>query len=201
MKQKQGNNSYHHEDLRGSLLNAANQILKEGGIENISLRKLADKVNASRTAPYHYFKNKNELLCVIAEDGFIHQQLLSDKVISRQDISPKEKYRLLIHSYIKFAVDNPELYDLMYGRIIWKKKSATQSLRDIAYENFKQNLDNTRYFQEQGLLPINENTLSLHKVRWATMHGLAKLLTDGIYANHDQIDEMCECTVNLFIRD
>ena len=64
--------SYHHGDLRSSLLEAAKAMLSESGIEGLSLRKLADRVGVSRTAPYHHFKDKNELLCAIAQEGFDH---------------------------------------------------------------------------------------------------------------------------------
>jgi hypothetical protein len=55
--------SYHHGDLRSSLLDAANAMLKEHGIEGLSLRKLADRVGVSRTAPYHHFKDKKTSYC------------------------------------------------------------------------------------------------------------------------------------------
>lgn len=195
---KQDKNTYHHGDLRSSLLDAANIMLKESGINSLSLRKLADKVGVSRTAPYHHFKDKNELLCAIAEQGFKQRQLQGMDVVNQQDASNKEKYRLLIRDYITDAVDNPELYDLMYGRTIWKQNAATQSLRDVAYMNFQHQLEMTKLWQQHGLLPAGENTLRLAQVTWATMHGLAKLMTDGIYADQSHIDEMCECAVNLF---
>lgn len=198
MTQKPDKKNYHHTDLRSSLLAAAHNMLKEGGIEHVSLRKLADKVGASRTAPYHYFKNKNELLCAIAEQGFDLQQAQTSHVLLQSELSPKEKHRLLIRSYITFALENPELYDLMFGRNIWKINKATTSLHDTAYAHFQKSLENTQYFQQQKLLPTNVKTLNLHKLLWATMHGLAKLMTDGVYANASQIDEMCECTVNMF---
>jgi len=65
---------YHHGDLTKSLLEAAAAIIKEQGVESLSMRKLADKVGVSRTAPYHHFKDKNALLCALAERGFNQQE-------------------------------------------------------------------------------------------------------------------------------
>ena len=62
--------SYHHGDLRQALLRAAKQLIAEAGIENLSLRKLAERAGVSRTAPYHHFSDKNDLLCAIAAEGF-----------------------------------------------------------------------------------------------------------------------------------
>jgi AcrR family transcriptional regulator len=197
-KSKQKKPSYHHGDLRSTLLNAANILLKETGIEGLSLRKLADKVGVSRTAPYHHFKDKNQLLCAIAEQGFVQWQQDAAKIFNQIGVSPKEKYRQFFHGYISYAADNPEMYDLMFGRTIWKQNSATNELRDAAYPSFHHQVEMTKKWQTQGLMPRDEDTLRLSQVTWGTMHGIARLLIDGIYADRSHIDEMCDCAVNLF---
>jgi AcrR family transcriptional regulator len=197
-KSKQDKSSYHHGDLRGTLLNAASLMLKEMGIEGLSLRKLADKVGVSRTAPYHHFTDKNQLLCAIAEQGFLRWQQDAKFIFNQTELSPKEKYRQFFHGYIRYAADNPEMYDLMFGRTIWKKNSATSELRAVAYPSFHHQVEMTKEWQTQGLMPSDEDTLRLSQVTWGTMHGIARLLIDGIYADRSHIDEMCDCAVNLF---
>jgi AcrR family transcriptional regulator len=176
-------------------------MLKESGIDGLSLRKLADKVGVSRTAPYHHFKDKNELLCAIAEQGFSRWQQDASMIFKQTELSPREKYRLFIQRYIAYAADNPELYDLMFGRTIWKQNTATLSLRNVAYPSFNQQVEMTREWQLQGIMPDTEDTLRLAQVTWGTIHGIARLLIDGIYADRNHIDEMCECAVNLFTKD
>ncbi|MFT4939813.1 MAG: AcrR family transcriptional regulator [Paraglaciecola sp.] len=192
--------SYHHGDLRTSLLEAATAMLKEDGIEGLSLRKLADRVGVSRTAPYHHFKDKNELLCAIAEVGFSRWQADARKIFAQENLSTREKYRQFFQGYIGYAADNPEMYDLMFGRTIWKQNSATQGLRDAAYPSFQHQVEMTKQWQQQGLMPQGEDTLRLAQVTWSTMHGIARLLIDGIYADRSHIDEMCECAINLFTK-
>ena len=198
LKPKQKKPSYHHGDLRSTLLNAANTLLKETGIEGLSLRKLADKVGVSRTAPYHHFTDKNQLLCAIAEQGFVHWQQDAEFIFNQTELTPKDKYREFFHGYISYAANNPELYDLMFGRTIWKQNSATNELRDVAYPSFHYQVKMTKRWQDQGLMPNGEDTLRLSQVTWGTMHGIARLLIDGIYADRSHIDEMCDCAVNLF---
>lgn len=197
-KTKQAKSTYHHGDLRSSLLNAATLMLKEFGTEGLSLRKLADKVGVSRTAPYHHFKDKNELLCAIAEQGFHHWHDEAERIFDQPDLEPKEKYRQFIYGYINYAAQNPELYDLMFGRTIWKQNMATDSLKHVAYPSFQNQVSMTKKWQQQGLMPKDADTLRLAQVTWGTMHGIARLLIDGIYADTSHIDEMCETAVNLF---
>ncbi|MFT4995474.1 MAG: AcrR family transcriptional regulator [Paraglaciecola sp.] len=192
---------YHHGDLRSTLLDAATTMLTEGGIEGISLRKLADRVGVSRTASYHHFKDKNELLCAIAEVGFKRWQYDAQQIFAKHKLTTREKYQQFFQGYIAYAADNPEMYDLMFGRTIWKQNSATSDLRDAAYPSFQLQVKMTKQWQEQGLMPQGEDTLRLAQVTWGTMHGIARLLIDGIYADRSHIDEMCDCAVNLFTRD
>lgn len=192
--------AYHHGDLRSSLLSAATDLLKESGIEGLSLRKLADKVGVSRTAPYHHFKDKNALLCAIAEEGFRHWREIAERIFDQADLSAREKYRQFVHGYIHYAATNPELYDLMFGRTIWKQNAATDALKNVAYPSFQYQVSMTRKWQEQGLMPANADPLRLAQVTWGTMHGIARLLIDGIYADASHIDEMCDTAVALFIK-
>ncbi|MEP1447121.1 MAG: TetR/AcrR family transcriptional regulator [Paraglaciecola sp.] len=197
-KTKHNKPSYHHGDLRSTLLNAANALLRETGIEGLSLRKLADKVGVSRTAPYHHFKDKNQLLCAIAEQGFVRWHQDAEFIFNQKGLLPQEKYRQFFHGYISYAADNPELYDLMFGRTIWKQNSATEELRKAAFPSFHHQVEMTKKWQAQGLMPSGEDTLRLSQVTWGTMHGIARLLIDGIYADRSHIDAMCDCAVNLF---
>lgn len=201
MKKNSSKSNYHHGDLRASLLQAATEMLAETGIENLSLRKLADRVGVSRTAPYHHFKDKNELLCAIAEEGFRHWHRQAETILAQQELSAREKYRQFVHGYIGYAADNPEMYELMFGRAIWKQAAATQALKDVAYPSFQNQVTMTRKWQEMGLMSRDQDTLRLAQVTWGTMHGIARLLIDGIYADNSHIDEMCETLVNLFVNE
>ena len=62
--------AYHHGDLRAQLLDVAARLLREEGEEGLSMRRLAQELGVSRTAPYHHFSDKHSLLCGIAEEGF-----------------------------------------------------------------------------------------------------------------------------------
>src|SRR5688572_22587782 len=62
--------AYHHGDLKRALLDAALKILREEGLEELTLRATARATGVSQTAPYRHFSDRTALLAGVAEDGF-----------------------------------------------------------------------------------------------------------------------------------
>lgn len=204
MSSTNSKNNYHHGELEKSLLTAAHAMLKEGGIESLSLRKLAERVGVSRTAPYHHFKDKNELLCALAADGFKQKTKTIQDILNNKSLSPEQGLREFVYSYVENATKEPELYDLMFGRPIWKSGKSNETLQGKAYPAFQLQLDLVKQWQQQGILAPEENSLRLSQVIWSTMHGITRLIIDGIYRNEatsrQQIRDICDCAINQFIR-
>lgn len=212
-KAKTKNSTYHHGDLQSSLLATATAMITEQGIEALSLRKLAERIGVSRTAAYHHFKDKNDLLCAIAAQGFTSWQTQAEQIFTNSKFTDQEKYHTFVRFYVRFASQNAAIYKLMFGSTLWKKEgksegdeesdksNSSQTLIDVAYPSFQYQLEMTQAWQQKGILPKSQNSLRLAQVTWATLHGIAQLVIDGIYGDASQIDEMCQCAVDLFTTD
>ena len=61
--------TYHHGNLREVLISSALEILKEGTLQDLSLRALARKAGVSQTAPYRHFEDKEALIVVLIQEG------------------------------------------------------------------------------------------------------------------------------------
>ena len=192
--------TYHHGDLRSALVAAATHRLETFGIEQLSLRKLAEDLGVSRTAPYHHFKDKNALLSAVAASGFAQWKQSAQHIFENTADSAAVRLRAFIHAYIGYAAAHPQLYDLMFGRTLWQHNEADQGLKNIAYPTFQYQVEMTRYWQQQGLLPAHPEALRLAQVTWGTLHGIARLVIDGVYANSSHIDDMCDTAADLFMQ-
>jgi AcrR family transcriptional regulator len=191
---------YHHGDLHQTLITAAKEIVHTSGLASLSMRKLAEKTNVSRAAPYHHFKDKNELLCALAEDGFLQQDALIDKVLVSSDESdPAKRFESLILAFLHFASENKEQYDLMYGASIWKNGTPTESLTKVSKDSFRLWLREIEKLQQHGVLKQNVSAPRLAQVAWATLHGLCHLSNDRIYVDPKDIDDMGRAAVRLLL--
>ena len=200
--------NYHHGNLYQSLINSAGDMIQEQGVDSLSMRKLADYVGVSRTAPYHHFKDKNQLLCAIAETGFrLQDEFISADASETEHQAAKDDARdkglkeleRLVQSYIQFAITHPAHYDLMYGGKIWKQKLATESLETASRQSFKHWLDRIEEFQAQHILSPQESSLRLAQVAWATLHGLCRLTNDGVYVDNDNVMEMGKSAARMML--
>ncbi len=103
---------YHHGDLRRALLMAAEAVLEREGPSALSLRAVAREAGVSPAAPYHHFKDKNELLNAVAMEGF--SQLKQAMASAINQAGPEEKRSSIGVAYVEFAQANPHLYRVMY---------------------------------------------------------------------------------------
>ncbi len=192
--------AYHHGDLQRSLLDAARKMIREGGVEALSLRKLAEKVGVSRTAAYHYFTDKNALLCHLAEQGFYAWRDQAETLFADRSLDPVAQFRAYIHWYMGYAIEHAEIYDLMFGRAIWKQEKASESLKAVAYATFQLQVEMTRRWQAHGILSPREDSLRVAQVSWGALHGLARLMIDGIYRGDSPVEDMCACAATLLMQ-
>lgn len=196
----QPSRSYHHGDLRQSLLSEAAALLDSEGITGLSLRKLADRVGVSRTALYHHFADKNALLCAIAAGGFSLLEDLMAPLAQDADLAPEQRYSRFARRYIDFAITHPARYGLMFGHTLWHQGLADEDLKHVAYESFKRHREAVARWQAGGILPKSLDSLRLTQVTWGTLHGLAQLVLDGVYADATHLDEICDTVGQLFCR-
>jgi AcrR family transcriptional regulator len=190
---------YHHGDLHSALLREAALLLRDDGVEALSLRRLAERTGVSRMAPYHHFKDKHALLCALASEGF--RSL--DSMITDAQLAPGadlgEGLRDFVRAYLRFAMENPEQYELMFGRAIWKNAEPTAELRDIAYHAFRHYAERIGALVSEARLPQGSRPLRLAQASWATLHGLCKLMLDGIYVDRGDMEEVSEEAVRLMV--
>lgn len=105
---------YHHGDLKPALVEAGLAELEEKGLAALSLRSIAARVGVSHTAPQNHFDGLRGLLTAMAAEGFRrHSQAMRHGVEGH----PLGEVRLkaACNGYVKFALDNPELFRLMFS--------------------------------------------------------------------------------------
>ena len=100
--------------MRRRILDAAKKLFVKEGFDNVSMRMIAARIEYSPAAIYRYFANKREILSALREEGFA-------RYVQRQEMGkevypdPLERLREGGRAYIRFALSEPEYYQLMFS--------------------------------------------------------------------------------------
>ena len=159
-------------EMRDAILSAALKLFSDEGYENVTMRKIADKIEYSVGTIYLYFKDKSEMLYELHNRGFAE---FYKKQLSVQHIKdPVERLTAHGESYIDFAIENPEYYDVMFisrstSKEINKLEHWNEGERtyDLLKLNIKQALEAGHF----GGVDIEVAAFSL----WSFVHGMASL--------------------------
>jgi AcrR family transcriptional regulator len=95
--------------LRQEILDAASELFVRDGYENVSMRRIADRIEYSPTTIYLYFKDKSELLEQVCKETFARLIQRLTKIMD-QPGDPVERLRKGLIAYIEFGVGNPHHY-------------------------------------------------------------------------------------------
>ena len=104
--------TYHHGDLRTALIQAADDIIAEGGIEAFSLRAAAKRAGVSPGAPAHHFGSAKGLLTEGARLAFERRGRAVEEVGHSDDAAAD--VRALSLAFISFVLDHPGHFRLMF---------------------------------------------------------------------------------------
>jgi len=97
------------EETRRIILNAAKLIIEKYGLEGLSIRKITNEMDYSPAIVYHYFKDKDEIVATLVEEGYrrIIDILSKGKIESS---NPIEEIKVTFLRYIHASLDNPNEY-------------------------------------------------------------------------------------------
>ena len=100
------------EKLRASILDAARKLFVERGIEAVSMREIAKKINYSATTLYNHFADKEALLQAVCDEDFLKLAVGMREIMQLPDLV--ERIRALGKGYAMFALQHPSHYRLMF---------------------------------------------------------------------------------------
>lgn len=177
---KKKKKSYHHGDLRQSLIYAAVEIIAEREQAEFTLRELARRLNVTHAATYHHFKDKEDLLAAVAEDGFVallsHLQAAVNKCEGESQLMIM---RILGAAYIEFAVENAAHFRVMYQRDYSHdpdRFAATLEASNKQRQFVLEQLEKTAQTGVYREMPEEEFSAAT----WSLLHGLAMLIINGL---------------------
>ena len=164
-----------HNELRQRILTIARQIARDEGWRNVTLRKIAEKIEYSHPMLYTFFKDKDELLLILLREGFQLLQSSMTEELDKADTPTAGLYGTG-KAYLAFAHTYPELYQVMYGLDgvpfgVSNTAEEGMAIGEVAGRAISA-LDPDHLLSEQ----VIKNRVYLI---WSNLHGLVSLVIAG----------------------
>ncbi len=160
------------EEMKELILKTANKLFAEHGFDKVSMRNIADAIEYSPTTIYLYFKDKNELFYALHLEGFRMLAYEFRPLLEVKD--PMERMYQMGLRYIRFAIENPDYYQLMFlvkDPLCTTETDETWEAGHNAHAFLEQVVIEC---QEQGYLQgITMRAAAL--MIWSFVHGLVSL--------------------------
>jgi AcrR family transcriptional regulator len=166
----------HTADLAVRLVDEAGRILSAEGAGALTLRRLATASGTSTMAVYTLFGDKQGLLAAMYREGFRRLGTAMTEATAGVD-DPLHALAVLGITYRRAALDNPHLYDLMFGRPepSFVPDPEAQAVADAAYRPLVEAVQ--RCLDAGALLPGDAERIALFL--WAVSHGMVSLELAG----------------------
>jgi AcrR family transcriptional regulator len=158
---------------RQAILDAARAIINAHGVDGLSMRSLAEKVDYSPAALYNYFQSKEEIVEALRVEGWALLESMDQGVV-QGDLSPVELLYRGGLAYLKFAETYPDHYLLMMS----PSDSVPSSLADfMQWPSFKELAGAVEAMVASGDLKVPAGYTALHLafLVWFIVHGIAML--------------------------
>jgi AcrR family transcriptional regulator len=194
--------SYHHGHLRQALIDAALELVREGGGEAVSVREAARRAGVSAGAPFRHFPTRAALMAAVAEESMRRFKAEIDAALARTPAAdPLERLRAIARAYIRWALRNPAYFEVHSTQRLFDFDRATalheddNAIREVTRRTVQD-------AAKAGLLRSDDLALVQIAGR-AMVYGFARMNIDGHFPrwgiSAKEAERIGDAIVDLFI--
>ena len=154
-----------------SILEAARAIMREEGVAALSMHELARRMDMRAPSLYNYFSSKMEIYDALFRLGFtLWKDIL--ETLETESHNIRDELRNVITSYMTFALENPELYQLCFERPVPGFIPSQESL-DLSFGVLNASRQRIKHFKKE--LQTNLTVNQIVDLVIAIAHGLTAM--------------------------
>jgi AcrR family transcriptional regulator len=172
------------EALRTRIVEAARDIVSEEGLDALSMRAIAERIEYSPATIYLYFRDKDELLREVVAEGF--RRLAESAAAQREALPPGsnagERHRALGRAYARFALENTAYFRVMFELPSVPRAECAGPHGAETDASWCLVVDSVRDARDAGLIRVAGPERGA-LISWGLIHGLTSLYLSGHLAH------------------
>jgi AcrR family transcriptional regulator len=183
--------------VRHGILEAARDLFTSEGYRNVSIRKIAERIEYSPAAIYSYFPSKDDIFFALAEEGFRRLDL-KIRDLPRSD-DPLEDVRQCWWAYYEFSKEHREFFELMFvDRTVpqitaqWPGMAVVHDMLAIAARRIQRCID-------VGIFPAGTDAMVAMHLVWGALTGPSVIGSGCRLAPGEDADALARDVLELVI--
>jgi AcrR family transcriptional regulator len=184
------------EAVARAILDAARELFVTHGYEEVSIRKIAERIEYSPAAIYGYFPSKDDIFFALAEEGFRLLFSYSGSAAPARPDDPLGAIRAMFWRYFEFSKEHPEYFALMFldrsvPRISkdWNRFGFVGEMRHEMIGRIQQAIDS-------GAFPAGTSPTAVFRVLLTSLHGAATMRLCDRLAPGEDADVLARLTLD-----
>jgi len=163
-------------EFREKLIDAAERLFAQKGLEAVTLRQLAAEIGVSPMTPYRYFADKTAILAAVRARAFTRHAEALEAAWEAAKGDPIAASNAVAEAYIDFAFGHPEAYKLMFD--ISQPDEADYPELVAAGDRSRRTM--TRHLEALAAAGVFHGDCGLvGHMYWAGLHGAIMLAFSG----------------------
>jgi AcrR family transcriptional regulator len=180
------------EAVTRAILDAARELFVAEGYSNVSIRKIAEKIEYSPAAIYSYFPSKDDIFLALTEEGF---RLLFTAGEVKSTAGSVDGIREGFWRFYEFSKNHPEYFALMFvdrsvPRIShdWERFGFVREMKKSFADRIQQAID-------AGEFPPGTQPDAVFRILAAAIHGVAVMRICDRLAPGEDADALARDTL------
>ncbi|HEX9368752.1 MAG TPA: TetR/AcrR family transcriptional regulator [Vicinamibacterales bacterium] len=190
------------EAVSRSILDAARELFVTHGYQEVSIRKIAEKIEYSPAAIYSYFPSKDDIFFALAEEGF---RLLfsygaspraADADAADDPDDPIGAIRAMFWRYYEFSKEHPEYFALMFLDRSVPRISKNWNRFGFVSEGSTLMVARIQQAIGSGAFPAGTEPNAVFRVLLTSIHGAATMKLCDRLAAGENADALARITLD-----
>jgi AcrR family transcriptional regulator len=167
------------EALRTRIVEAARDIISESGLDALSMRSIAERIEYSPGTIYLYFRDKDALLREVIVAGFerMGEYIEAELTAVGAEADPALQHRALGRAYARFGLENTAYFRVMFELpTVPQMECGEGSNRDQSKDDLL--VSSVQRAIDAGMYQVRDAETGA-VIAWGLIHGLTSLFLSG----------------------
>lgn len=177
-------------DRQIEIMEAATNRISKFGIQNLTIKTLAEDIGLSEPALYRHFKNKNEILLSLLEYFKTEMENRIQSIPFKTKDTEGDKLRAIFNSQLQTFVNKPAIVSVIFAESIFhydeslsnKVSEIMDMMQHFVKENIQKGQENGQYNKLIGastLTTIIIGGIRMTVLKWKLSGHKSDLIKDG----------------------